>query len=554
MPAIVQKQRRRRRRGKPSSPVFSVAIGAATTNAFSTARALSKGFAVFKSRVDTEDIAGALKDKSVDQTVERIPFELLPDDLKETNVRILTTTVDGADVARKFMQPSLARDLRFRINTPRMREIVDNQVGELITDITARSQASIRDIMQRSLSRGLSRNSTAKLIKDTIGLTEKQTQAVENFRISIENENFGLLTQQQRSILAPRMFREQRDKIDLANPKVRARFIRIAMEKRIDTVVGRYSDRLLNQRSMNIARTESLRAVNEGIREQWEQAADDGLINRDKALKQWVIDPTTACNLCRPLSGITVPMTEQFQTQIGSVEGPPLHPQCNCISVLIVGPDDVSQSPEGQPPPAPDEPFQFTPPALPSFIGDPKRIISKIADFTTEQIDTALWYKNAGHRAVNRMLRTGIGGVRTSFRKITDSIRSLDSMIASSRLTQDVTLFRGLISEQFGLQDPLEQLLGKTFKINSFWSTTTEVKIAEKFANATKNKDSIIANIIVRRGQSALDMGLFTTKGKKAREKEILLPRGLKLKVIGFRIRPREALQAIRDIYLEVVK
>jgi len=92
---------------------------------------------------------------------------------------------------------------------------------------------------------------------------------------------------------------------------------RVVTTEFLDRVTARYAQRLLNQRLLNIARTETIAAANEGQRQLWQQAIDRGdLTGRER--RAWittpddrlaVVGPRTAVltrNGWRPISSIQV--------------------------------------------------------------------------------------------------------------------------------------------------------------------------------------------------------------------------------------------------------
>jgi hypothetical protein len=80
-----------------------------------------------------------------------------------------------------------------------------------------------------------------------------------------------------------------------------------------------------------IARTESMRAANEGQREAWDQAVEAGLLP-DDARKVWIAagDP---CPECEVLDGEEVDLGEDYPGDGG--DGPPLHPNCRCTEGVV---------------------------------------------------------------------------------------------------------------------------------------------------------------------------------------------------------------------------
>lgn len=85
-----------------------------------------------------------------------------------------------------------------------------------------------------------------------------------------------------------------------------------------------------------IARTEVMRASNQGQLEAWEQATDAGLLTGDET-KEWITTPDDRlCPVCEPLDGVNVAMNEDFDVDGEKVEGPPAHPNCRCTVGLTL--------------------------------------------------------------------------------------------------------------------------------------------------------------------------------------------------------------------------
>lgn len=168
--------------------------------------------------------------------------------------------------------------------------------GRLVTGITTETRRGIQAIVESSVRDGLAPREAAKRLRSLIGLTERQAQAV--------------LAQRAADAAAGRT------------------------ADAIEARAQRYADRLLRQRAELIARTEILRAANEGQLDLWRQAQADGLLPRD-ARKQWVVTPDDRlCPFCEPLDGDTQPLEGRFVSGRYLVEAPPLHPQCRCTLVM----------------------------------------------------------------------------------------------------------------------------------------------------------------------------------------------------------------------------
>lgn len=79
-----------------------------------------------------------------------------------------------------------------------------------------------------------------------------------------------------------------------------------------------------------IARTETMRASNEGQIQLWDQATEAGLLTGDEK-KEWIVTPDDRlCPICEPLDGVQVERDGSFDTDAGRVDNPPAHPRCRC--------------------------------------------------------------------------------------------------------------------------------------------------------------------------------------------------------------------------------
>ncbi len=89
-------------------------------------------------------------------------------------------------------------------------------------------------------------------------------------------------------------------------------------------------------RAEMIARTETLYAANEGQRQGWDQAVDEGLLTGDE--KRVWIATSGACDICDELDGETTDLDGEYPDPGG--DGPPQHPNCllpgNTISGRII--------------------------------------------------------------------------------------------------------------------------------------------------------------------------------------------------------------------------
>jgi SPP1 gp7 family putative phage head morphogenesis protein len=186
-----------------------------------------------------------------------------------------------------------------------------NHAGELVKGISEESRSAIRKTVSRGFLDGVPPVAMARSIRNSVGLTEAQAQAVSNLRQKIQ-ENPGKLV--------------RAGKVPIRVPSAGL------PAGRLDRELARYAERLTKQRAENIARTESMRAVNEGERTLWLQQVKAGLLSGQEK-RQWLTsDDERLCPICRPLNGELATLTGTFA---GGFQVPPAHPRCRCTTFLV---------------------------------------------------------------------------------------------------------------------------------------------------------------------------------------------------------------------------
>lgn len=89
-------------------------------------------------------------------------------------------------------------------------------------------------------------------------------------------------------------------------------------------------------RAETIARTETMRASNQGQLEAWNQATEAGLLT-GREQKEWIVTPDDRlCPICEPMDGVNVPLDADFDVDGDMIDGPPAHPNCRCTVALTL--------------------------------------------------------------------------------------------------------------------------------------------------------------------------------------------------------------------------
>lgn len=194
-----------------------------------------------------------------------------------------------------------AMHMKFDISNPNAIRFIQNYDFGLIREVSEETRGAIRTVVLDAFQNGGHPFEQAKTIRNMIGLTQRQAQAVLNYRD-------GLLAEG-------------------------------ADADRVAPMVTRYRNKLLNNRAINIARTETIRASNAGQDMAWQQAADKGLLDRPAVRLGWLVTPDDRlCPLCEAVPLLNpngIPLGGMFQTPVGPVPYGPLHPQCRCTTYLI---------------------------------------------------------------------------------------------------------------------------------------------------------------------------------------------------------------------------
>lgn len=235
-------------------------------------------------------------------------------------------TAAGTATVPKTLGATMA--MRFDLRNPNTNTFLRTYNFNLIRDISDQTREGIRQVIQDAFAMGGHPYEQARLIRDSIGLTANQASAVDNFRNLLVTGDRGA------------MLRALRDKrfdptLDRA---LGAAADKTLTPEQIDRMVSRYRERYIALRATTIARTETLRASNAAMHMAWGQAADKGLLDRTTLRRFWLVTPDDRlCEYCEAVPEMNpngVALDGYFDTDLGSVMYPPLHPNCRCITFI----------------------------------------------------------------------------------------------------------------------------------------------------------------------------------------------------------------------------
>lgn len=152
----------------------------------------------------------------------------------------------------------------------------------------------------------------ARMLRSMLGLTDRYAQAVVNFQNELRAQGYS--------------------------------------DAYIQTKADLYATRLLNQRALTVARTESLRPTQEGQRQAYNQAVEQGVLQPSRTMREWVTAADElVCPICQPMDGQLTTLADPWDTEVGPVQIPSdSHPNCRCQAVLVFA-DDQGQFPSRNP-------------------------------------------------------------------------------------------------------------------------------------------------------------------------------------------------------------
>jgi Phage Mu protein F like protein len=203
---------------------------------------------------------------------------------------------------------------RFDDNTQkRLGEIIDG----LIVDLGDAAKETIQSVVLRGVQAGDTAAEIAANIRDTISLTPAQADAVASYRRALEDLDSNALDRALRDSSYDALVEDAIDSGEFLSDDI------------IGDAVDAYLENYIDYRAATIARTESLRAGNAGLRDGYTQAAERGAIPGDAVKRVWLLDlDENTCDICLGILDADpdgVGLDEEF-----SEGDPPVHPNCRC--------------------------------------------------------------------------------------------------------------------------------------------------------------------------------------------------------------------------------
>lgn len=262
--------------------------------------------ALLEGQVDLDALITAVKMRSAESVDRILGLTSLPKKLQNAVATVVSAFEKSGLVSASQLGDALRVSFRFDLTNPSAVNWARRNGARLITDVSNASRETVRQLIAEGIQRGVPPEATARILRQSIGLTDRQAIAVINYRFEL-----------------------------LENGRSADDVSRLA---------DRYAKQLLNYRAKLISRTETIAASNEGQMQAWRQAQDKGLIQPERTRKRWdAAEDERTCEICEPMDGQTVAFEgEPFVGGDGSTaDMPPIHPACRCSVGLVFATDEA---------------------------------------------------------------------------------------------------------------------------------------------------------------------------------------------------------------------
>lgn len=185
----------------------------------------------------------------------------------------------------------------------------------LAANIEGTTESTAESIVARGLAARLRPEQIARRLRDSLGLGPVEAAAIENYRAALRAGGIDALARE----LRDRRFDGRTRQGGLS-------------EAETDRMVSRYAQRYRAFRAQRLARTETMRAANQGRAAAWKQYAD--LTGRAYRRFWLTAGDELVCAICAPVPGMNpdgIGPGDQYATPVGPLDMPPdPHPNCRC--------------------------------------------------------------------------------------------------------------------------------------------------------------------------------------------------------------------------------
>lgn len=272
-----------------------------------------------RDRVNASQVASLLEQGRVDEVLAILSPELTEDALQGLQSAISQAVLDGGHAAAISQPPvigvnSAPVSFVFNATNPELARYAQQITSTRIREISNGVREVARNVITEGVIRGDNPITTARKLRDTIGLTAKQSQAVDNYRRALENLDSNALKRGLRDRRSDGVITRA-----ISNDKP-------LTPKQIESLVERYRKRYIKYRSNVIGRTESIRSVQGAQHALFQSYIDQGRIKEEQVRRFWHYtqdERTRNAHIQIPsMNEKGVGQNEPFQTPLGPLMFP----------------------------------------------------------------------------------------------------------------------------------------------------------------------------------------------------------------------------------------
>lgn len=274
--------------------------------------ALMSAFQQIRDSVSLAQIETALREQGIVGALNILNALQIENQVQASVVAELEDAVRESGRIAIELIPSAARTgslFVFRSAFTETSRLLENYSLSLVQQISTETRGAIREAIANDFIAGRNPRDTARVFRNTVGLTRRQELAVRNYERALRELNPQALQRQ----LRDRRF----DRTVLRSIQSGQQLPELTIQR----LTQRYRERYIRHRTETIARTESLRAVSIGQHQSIVQAAFDGAIDPQQIRRFWVYTRDSRTRPThRAIPGLNpegVAIDQPFQTPLG---------------------------------------------------------------------------------------------------------------------------------------------------------------------------------------------------------------------------------------------
>lgn len=321
------------------------------------AKAILAAFQAQKDAVSLDDLVAAIQSGDVGKVLALLGLPPFESAMGGVQTALQNATFQaGAMGAQQIATRIVGATFAFNQLNPRLIDWLQTYSLGLIRQINEGTKEGIRQYLVQGMQAGQNPRDVAREVRTVIGLTDRQAQAVKNFRKELQTFHLkrgaggwnlgGKISRAPGGAQVMALDEEGMPKDGILERRLRDfRFdgqLKAALAggkpltpAQIEKMVDAYARKYLKHRSEMIARTEALRTTNFGVQDSWRQSIEKGLVPEQNVRRQWVLSKDErTCPTCSPIPKMNpkrgVPFGQPFATPKGGQFLPPMHPACRC--------------------------------------------------------------------------------------------------------------------------------------------------------------------------------------------------------------------------------